>query len=80
MRRALAVVGVHAVHTEAPVLTAVAQAVVQVVLAVGTSETWGLKKEEVSEERPKTPQPATHTHTAKKEGLVNIRYNIIPQM
>jgi len=40
VRRALAVVGVHAVHAVASVLTAVAQAVVHVVLAVETGESW----------------------------------------
>lgn len=41
---ALAVVGVHAVHTHAAILTVVAWAVVDVVFAVLTVEAWRTKK------------------------------------
>lgn len=44
MGRALAVVGVHAIHAHAAILAVVARAVVDVVLAVLTIESWRTEK------------------------------------
>lgn len=47
MGRALAVVGVHAVHANAAILAAVARAVVDVVLTVLTCEAWQTKENQL---------------------------------
>lgn len=44
MGRALAVVGVHAIHAHTTILAVVARAVIDVVLAVLTIEAWRTKK------------------------------------
>lgn len=49
MRRALAVVGVHAIHTDSTILTAVTWTVVNVVLTVLTCEAWPTKEAEMVE-------------------------------
>lgn len=51
MGRALAVVGVDAVHAHAAILAVVAWAVVDVVLAVQTVETWRTGKKTTGEMR-----------------------------
>lgn len=49
MRWALAVVGVHSVHTNSTILAAVAWTVVDIVLAVCTCEAWQTKETEMAE-------------------------------
>lgn len=49
MRRALAVVGVHSVHTHATILAAVTWTVIDIVLAVRTCEAWQTKETEMAE-------------------------------
>lgn len=49
MRRALAVVGVHSIHTDSTILAAVTWTVVNIVLTVLTCEAWPTKETETVE-------------------------------
>lgn len=49
MRRALAVVGVHSIHTDSTILAAVTWTVVNIVLTVLTCEAWPTKETELVE-------------------------------
>lgn len=49
MRRALAVVGVHPIHTDSTILAAVTWTVVNIVFTVLTCEAWATKETEMVE-------------------------------
>lgn len=51
MWRALAVVGVHSIHTDPTILAAVTWAVINILLTVLTCEAWPTKKTEMVEGR-----------------------------